>query len=242
MRKLVITLSALALSGCAIQHGELARYGDYELDGQLLKSFKVSAAGAAPIAALPGCVASTVTNDPVLLSDSAGSFVGAYTGRYYQAGSRREVGGGNTIQYVSPDGADLVAKGATMYASGLIQRSVRFTLRIRDQGQGRLYQFSGIEQAQTSTGSMPNTGYNRVHVAFGGGAEHVISSLKSITTDLESCIGSTLASPPAATQPPQAAGQPLTEQAYKADQLDQLRRQNLTYEEYQQRYREIMGE
>jgi hypothetical protein len=237
-----ITVSLIALlSGCAVQHETLRQYGDYELEGQLLKGFKVSAAGAAPMSALPGCVASTISNDPVTLSDSAGSFVGAYTGTYYQVGSRREVGGGNIIQYISPGGEDIVAKGATMYSSGLIQRSVRFTLRIRDLGPGRLYQFSGIEQAQTSTGYMPNSGYNRVHAAPGGGAGHVLGSLKSITADLESCIGSTPAGSPAATtnQSPAPAG---ASSAYKDQQLRELSQQNLPYEEYQKRYRQIMGE
>lgn len=241
MRALIaIPLFAL-LSGCAVQHETLRQYGDYELEGQLLKGFKVSAPGAAPMSALPGCVASIVSNDPVTLSDSAGSFVGAYTGNYYQAGSRREVGGGNVIQYISPGGEDIVAKGTTMYTSGLVQRSVRFTLRIRDLGPGRLYQFSGIEQAQTSTGIVPNTGYNRVHAAPGGGAGHVLGSLKTVTGDLEACIGPARSSLPAATggAPAAPAGQ---SSAYKEQQLRELSQQNLPYEEYQKRYRQIMGE
>jgi hypothetical protein len=42
---------------------------------------------------------------------------------------------------------------------------------------------------------------------------------------------------PASVQP-----QPLGEQAYKQQQVDQLMQQNLPYEEYQKRYRQIMGE
>jgi hypothetical protein len=37
-------------------------------------------------------------------------------------------------------------------------------------------------------------------------------------------------------------GKPLSEQAYKQRQIDQLMQQNLPYEEYQKRYRQIMGE
>lgn len=244
MRALIaIPLFAL-LSGCAVQHETLRQYGDYELEGQLLKGFKVSAPGAAPMSALPACVATIVSNDPVTLSDSAGSFVGAYTGAYYQIGSRREVGGGNTIQYISPGGEDLVAKGATMYSSALIQRSVRFTLRVQSAGQERIYQFSGIEQAQTSTGYMPNTGYNRVHAMPGGGAGHVLGSLKAIVNDLESCIGST--PPPIhatpATQPSAPAALAEHHGTTKEQRIQQLLQQNLPYDEYQKRYREIMNE
>lgn len=48
-----------------------------------------------------------------------------------------------------------------------------------------------------------------------------------------------IATPPAAAQ---AQPQPLSEQAYKQQQLDQLSQQNLPYAEYQKRYREIVGE
>lgn len=43
------------------------------------------------------------------------------------------------------------------------------------------------------------------------------------------------------TQPSQTA-QPLSEQAYKEQQLRDLSQQNLPYEEYQKRYRQIMGQ
>ncbi len=47
---------------------------------------------------------------------------------------------------------------------------------------------------------------------------------------------------PQATAPASVQPQPLGEQAYKQQQVDQLMQQNLPYEEYQKRYRQIMGE
>lgn len=43
-------------------------------------------------------------------------------------------------------------------------------------------------------------------------------------------------------QPTAAPSGMPTEQAYKQQQLDDLKRQNLSYEEYQKRYKQIMGE
>ncbi|RJG10952.1 hypothetical protein D3879_14835 [Pseudomonas cavernicola] len=58
------------------------------------------------------------------------------------------------------------------------------------------------------------------------------------------CIGNIDAVAPARSFSPSAAsvGQPLSEQAYKQQQVDQLMQQNLPYAEYQQRYQQIMGQ
>jgi hypothetical protein len=46
----------------------------------------------------------------------------------------------------------------------------------------------------------------------------------------------------AAPPPAEQAQQPMGEQAYKQQQLDQLMQQNLPYEEYRKRYKQITGE
>lgn len=181
-------VALIVLSGCAIQHETLAQYGDYKLDGDLLKTFSVEHSGMANLGALPGCVAGTLTNDAVNIGDSSGSFVGQYTGNYYSIGSNREIGGGSTLQYVSQDGSEVVAKGTTRYTSGIVERVVRFTVKIKDDGQKRSYQFTNLEQVQTQTGLTPNTGYSRIHARPGGGAGHVLGSLKSVAGEIDACL------------------------------------------------------
>lgn len=189
MLRIAVVLVALAmLGGCASVVQRLYKDGEPGLDGNYLKSFEVGRSGQVAPSKMAMCAASAVRNDPVSLSDSSRTFVGAYTGNYYQAGSNREVGGGNAIQYAAPDGSSLVAKGETGYTSAMVPRSVRYTVTIKSVGHDRQYLFSGIQQAQLDTGSMVNAGYSPVHVMMGGGSEDVAHSLSAIADEIETCI------------------------------------------------------
>ena len=181
-------LAAGLVSGCAVQHKALAQYGDYTLEGEILSGASFEHQGLANPGSLPGCVASTISNDSVSLTDATGSFVGGYTGNYYHSNNSREVGGGNVLQYVSDSGSEVVAKGSTQYTSGMVQRSVRFSVRIKDDGEKRSYVFSNLQQAQLSTGYANNTGYNPIHARPGGGAEHVMLSLKQVAASVDACM------------------------------------------------------
>lgn len=55
------------------------------------------------------------------------------------------------------------------------------------------------------------------------------------------CIGNPSPTPVIQAQA-QPSSQPMSETAYKQRQLDALMQQNLPYEQYQRRYKEIMGE
>lgn len=188
LRIAAVVSTLVAIGGCATDAQNLSRYGQARLDGNYLKSFEVVKSGSVAPGKMSMCIASTIKNDPVSLSDSSRSFVGAYTGTYYQVGSNREVGGGSVIQYAAPDESSVVAKGETGYTSAMVSRSVRYTVTIQNLGADRKYLFSGIQQAQLSTGSMANTGYSPVHVMMGGGSESVAQSLVAVTDEIEACI------------------------------------------------------
>ena len=183
-----VVLVLATLGGCATGTQNLYKYGEPGLDGNYLKSLEVSGSGQAPPGKIAMCAASVIRNDAVSLGDSSRTFVGAYTGNYYQAGSNREVGGGGVIQYVSPDESSVVAKGETGYTSAMVSRSVRYTVTIRSSGPERKYLFAGIQQAQLDTGSMANAGYSPVHVMMGGGSEDVARSLSAVAAEIETCI------------------------------------------------------
>ncbi|WP_447902462.1 hypothetical protein [Pseudomonas serbica] len=189
MLRIAAVVSVLVvIGGCASGAQNLYRYGQPGIDGNYLKSFEVSGSGPVASGKLAKCTAGAVRNDPVSLSDSSKTFVGTYTGNYYQAGSNREVGGGSAIQYVAPDESSIVAKGETGYTSAMISRSVRYTVTIKSAGPERKYLFAGIQQAQLDTGSMVNAGYSPVHVMMGGGSEDVARSLSAVADEIETCI------------------------------------------------------
>jgi hypothetical protein len=188
IRSMVVAMMALSVSACSMSPKDLSRFGDVELDGSNLSSISITKPRATAGDKLPMCTASTVKNDSVSLSDTSGSFVGSYTGTYYRGEKNVQVGGGSVIQYISPDQSKIVAKGATGYTSAMIERSVRYTLTVQPSANGgRTYKFSGIQQAQLSTGSSANTGYFNVHTMMGGGSEEVASSLRSVADQIESC-------------------------------------------------------
>jgi hypothetical protein len=189
MLRIAAVVAALAvIGGCASGAQSLYRYGQPGIDGNYLKSFEVIGSGPAAPGKVAMCAAGAVRNDPVSLSDSSRTFVGAYTGNYYQAGSNREVGGGSALQYVAPDESSIVAKGETGYTSAMVSRSVRYTVTIKSSGPERKYLFAGIQQAQLDTGSMVNAGYSPVHVMMGGGSEDVAQSLSAVADEIETCI------------------------------------------------------
>ncbi|WP_286761997.1 hypothetical protein [Pseudomonas sp. UBA2047] len=188
LRIAAVVTALVVIGGCASGAGNLYKYGQPGLDGNYLKSLEVSGSGPAAPGKMAMCTASTIKNDPVSLRDSSRTFVGAYTGNYYQAGSNREVGGGGVIQYVTPDESSVVAKGETGYTSAMVSRSVRYTVTIKNSGPERKYLFTGIQQAQLDTGSMVNAGYSPVHVMMGGGSEDVARSLSAVAEEIETCI------------------------------------------------------
>lgn len=95
-------------------------------------------------------------------------------------------------------------------------------------------------------------GWGYAHVGFMGintevqGVSMVIGADGTVTgyTRTGSAPISQTAPAHSVAQPAPAPGQPqpLGEQAYKQQQLDQLMKQNLPYEEYRERYRQITGE
>ena len=183
-----IFLLAATLYGCTVNQATLQQYGDVKLDGNLLKSITITHNEIAEIGKLPACVASNVTNESVSVHDTAGSFVGSYTGNYYQVNRAREVGGGNIIQYISQDGTEVIARGTMRYTAAMIERATRFTLSIKDDGISRKYIFNNVEVAQMNTGNWPNSGYQKAAMNPGTGGGHILKNMKALANDIDSCM------------------------------------------------------
>ncbi|WP_193315761.1 hypothetical protein, partial [Klebsiella pneumoniae] len=61
------------------------------------------------------CIARNVTNNGVQLNDSSSSFVGAYTGNYYNIEKSTTIQGGEVINTAASSSDIVVANGTTSY-------------------------------------------------------------------------------------------------------------------------------
>lgn len=179
---LVVVLAAV-LTGCATSPSDLAKYGSVELESQNVKSLTIDRRSPVKSGNAQKCVAITVRNDSVTMTQ-AGGYIGPYTGNYYQTTSSRDVGGGSVTQFVSADGADVVARGETKFSTGLAERSLRFTVNIKEAGSATTYRFTGIEQAGTTNGY----GYHKIAAMAGTGVEGALAALSSVVDEIENCM------------------------------------------------------
>ncbi len=139
---------------------------------------------------LPACVAVVVNNTGETLTDSSNSFFGAYSGKYYNIENSVHVGGGDVLQYVSPDSRSVVASGISRYEAGaLVTRSVRFKLSVRQSDSGRQYSFSNLAQAQLNSGTAANTGYGPIGSWSSANPDLALQSLDSVVDEIEKCLG-----------------------------------------------------
>lgn len=142
--------------------------------------------------ALPMCAAQIVRNKEVTLSDSAGSFFGAYTGQYYQVENARQAGGDNSGEYISPDGKKLVTKGAATYSksfAGLPQKmAATYLLTLKPADNKMRYTFTDIQQAQLDTGAASNEGFYPVGAWSGANPIAVYNQLAGVADKMNSCI------------------------------------------------------
>lgn len=186
-RLIAVLAGASLMAGCAVNHQALGQYGQYELDGNLLKSFSVEFEGKQG-ERLAACTASNTSNDSVSLSDSSVSFIGPYSGNLYHGSTNREAGGGSVMQYVSSDGREVVAKGTVRYSAALIERAVRFTLTAKQEEGSVKYRFGSIQQAQLATGYATNSGFSAVPATPGAGVDQAMSAMKALATEIHSCL------------------------------------------------------
>lgn len=192
MRILMVVAMVGVLAGCAdnVRMPELSQYqADFApwSSSELVDSVRFEKAG--PPGDLPRCIAETVSNQGETLSDSSGSFVGAYTGNYYNVERGTHVGGGSVIEYAAPDGRLVVASGSTRYAvNSLVSRSVRFKLSVRQADAGRQYQYGSLAQAQLDSGAVANTGYNPIGAWAGANPDLALKALQGVTDEIESCL------------------------------------------------------
>lgn len=144
-----------------------------------------------PFAAMKLCVAETISNNPVTLTDSAGSFVGPATGIYYSNDKSQTIAGGSIFKYADDASSTMIATGTAdggPAAWGLTRDILKFDLKVATSGTGVTLKFSNVLRAQQSTGSGMNDGFQPVGTWKGAKPLQVYSVLESIAAKIKTCL------------------------------------------------------
>jgi hypothetical protein len=136
------------------------------------------------------CLALVVNNNEQTLTDSSNSFVGAYTGNYYNIEKSRQAGGGQSLLY--SDEKSAIAKGNTKgtFTFGLapITKIVSFKVEVNATPENRFIKFTDVQAAQESTGVINNTGFSKAGAWSGAEPVFVYNLLNKVSDDIKSCM------------------------------------------------------
>lgn len=186
MKKLLIpaAVAAIALTGCASPKSTLLP--NVKTQGDYVQSvyFDIPETFDSEIAA--NCIVENVTNDSVILKDSSNSFVGDFTGTYYNINSSKEVGGGTVLQRVSD--SRVIAHGTTEYRSMLLKHYLKFGISAKaENGKTRLT-FKNLKQTQQDTGFASNDGFTSIGTWGGSGLDEAYMALDNIKNNISVCM------------------------------------------------------
>lgn len=141
--------------------------------------------------ALLVCVLQNVKNRSVTLQDSSSNQFVPYVG-FIAKNSAREVGGGQSLKYVSDDKKQVLADGATTYKAGLsmfpLDHSLRFSLSAKSEKSTLSIVYTDIEQAQKDTGYSTNDGYSQLGAWDSINPKGAIDELKKIAENINGCL------------------------------------------------------
>lgn len=153
--------------------------------------FSYQAEHAPQFTAMKLCIAENISNNPVTLTDSAGSFVGPATGTYYSNDKSQTIAGGSIFKYVDDASSTMIATGTVdggPAAWGLTRDILKFDLKVATSNASVTLRFSNIVRAQQSTGSGVNVGFQPVGTWKGAKPLQVYSVLESIAAKIKTCL------------------------------------------------------
>ncbi|MHA3097749.1 hypothetical protein [Acinetobacter brisouii] len=137
------------------------------------------------------CGVDTFSNNTVTLNDTSGSFVGAYTGIYYQKNNTQVVNGSNSIKYIDDKNHMVVFTGNVRtkpQVGGFVIDIIQYDVKIWDeQGKTRLV-FQNILRAQKDSGAVANNGFNPIGTWSGSRAPVAIEALHGLAEKFKSCV------------------------------------------------------
>lgn len=137
------------------------------------------------------CAASTFTNDSITLKDNAGSFVGAYTGRYYQQNNNQQISGGNVFKLIDEQSNTIITTGnkkTKPQHGGLIIDYIKYDAKISLNNNHIQLVFQNIQAAQQSTGTLSNDGFRSVGTWAGARAPAAIETIDGLAATFKNCL------------------------------------------------------
>jgi len=184
--KLLTCAVSLVLTGC----GTVSVPDNVKTAGDYINNIRYSHTPAVDFAKVKQCVALNISNDNVRLTDNNGSFVGQYTGRYYNINNSHTDFAPNTLVTIDEFHRYLIVNGNTYYTARMIGNAVRFKLQIQVRPNNNEINllFDNITRAQLNTGSLSNTGFTPVGVWYGAGTEDVIKAIDIVKNNLTDCF------------------------------------------------------
>lgn len=191
----LIGLIGYVLTGCAPiinrNHGSLGEltYTEYMNKYEFLNTYTINGSINKSIKDVNVCVLQNIRDKDVVLSDNANSFVGS-TGRYYNLTSSTN-SYGNSQKYINDD--VIIINGFTQYQNQQslipVTNYVRYTLSVKKDKTNIQYIFNNITQAQSTTGSVPNNGFNPIGNWDGANPSVILKTLNDEIKKIEVCLG-----------------------------------------------------
>ncbi|CAH3512788.1 TPA: hypothetical protein RQ363_005360 [Klebsiella oxytoca] len=200
MKALSVLSAVLLLSGCAaMDNSKDTRLNSlsgitYENNGkyETIKTYVKNREGKLNKDRVKLCIARNITNNSIQLKDSSASFVGAYTGNYYNIEKSTVTQGGEVINTAASSSDVIISNGTVSYQydAGLVmvERVVKFTMDITPAQSGVKYTFSNLQQAQTETGVVSNNGFSPIGVWKAAGGYQAINALDNISFEINKCM------------------------------------------------------
>lgn len=196
MKKCTLLTAFVLASGCAVHPDpNLPKNavieptpGHYDHVKELKYSFKTTPNTQKK---LKECVAINVENPQVNLSDDSRSFVGAYSGTYYQAGNRSTIAGGQVLRFASKD--KVVADGRvnsyhTANFGVRINYTNQFKLIIDASKPTTTVLFTDLKRAQLSTGGFSNDGFGYIYTLDALYPSKSTQAIEGIYKKLKACL------------------------------------------------------
>ena len=191
MRLFIVSLVYIFVGCAATPMPENVQTRPYRGSNQIIDTIDHSffAAESPSFSQVKICEVETVRNDEVGLEDSSRSFVGAYTGNYYNVESREKVGGGNTIRLIDEQSSTIIASGVSPFTHALLTNYLRYDVKLSPTENGSVIMiFSRLVHAQIDTGYLSNSGFGPVGTWAGTGAPVVLETIEQVATSLKNCI------------------------------------------------------
>ena len=196
MKKILLfSLIGFLVTGCAqkidsnLSSFEGVTYTDYMNEYKYINTYTIKGSTNKSMKNVNVCVLQNIRDKDVVLTDNADSFVGS-TGRYYNLTSSTN-SHGNSQRYINDD--VIIINGFTQYQNPQsfipVTNYVRYTLSVKKDKTNIQYFFNNITQAQSTTGSLPNNGFNPIGNWDGANPSVILKTLNDEIKKIEVCLG-----------------------------------------------------